>query len=32
MVNYLDREQVNSRLQQYATGDSVSRLFELTIG
>jgi Plasmid pRiA4b ORF-3-like protein len=32
MVNYFDREQVNSRLQQYATGDSVSRLFELTIG
>ncbi len=34
MVNHFDRERVNSRLQQYATGDSVarSRLFELTIG
>jgi Plasmid pRiA4b ORF-3-like protein len=32
MVNHFDRERVNSRLQQYATGDSVARLFELTIG
>ncbi len=32
MVNHFDRGRVNSRLQQYATGDSVARLFELTIG
>jgi Plasmid pRiA4b ORF-3-like protein len=32
MVNHFDRERVNSRLQQYATGDSVARLFELMIG
>jgi Plasmid pRiA4b ORF-3-like protein len=32
VVNHFDREQVNFRLQQYATGDSVSRLFELRIG
>ena len=32
MVNHFDRERLNSRLQQYATGDSVARLFELTIG
>jgi Plasmid pRiA4b ORF-3-like protein len=31
-VNHFDRERVNSRLQQYVTGDSVARLFELTIG
>jgi hypothetical protein len=32
LVNHFDREEVNSRLKQYAAGDSVSILFAQRIG